>query len=208
MADSPARTDRATVGYTLRGSRYLNVTSRCTLRCAFCPKFNDEWTVQGYPLRLYGDPSIGEMVGAVGDPGAYDEIVFCGLGEPLLRPDEVIETARLLKEGGARQIRINTDGLANHSLGGDLTPRLAGIVDALSISLNAHDEESYARHCRPPFAGAHAAIIDFAHRARDHVPEVTLTAIDGLPGVDIAACERIAHDIGVGFRRRVLDVVG
>ena len=38
--------------------------------------------------------------------------------------------------------------------------------------------------------------------------EVTLTAIDGLPGVDIAACEKIARDLGVGFRRRVLGVVG
>jgi TatD DNase family protein len=38
--------------------------------------------------------------------------------------------------------------------------------------------------------------------------EVSLTAIDGLEGVDIAACEKIAESLGVGFRRRVLDVVG
>jgi TatD DNase family protein len=44
--------------------------------------------------------------------------------------------------------------------------------------------------------------------ARDFVPEITLTAIDGLPGVDIAACEKIARDLGVGFRRRVLGNVG
>ena len=44
--------------------------------------------------------------------------------------------------------------------------------------------------------------------AREFVPEITLTAIDGLPGVDIDACRKIADDLGVGFRRRVLDVVG
>ena len=44
--------------------------------------------------------------------------------------------------------------------------------------------------------------------AREFVPEITLTAIDGLPGVDIAACREIADDLGVGFRRRALDVVG
>ena len=208
MSLSSTRPARETVGYTLRGSRYLNVTSRCTLRCAFCPKFNGEWTVQGYPLRMHDDPSVEEMLEAAGDPREYRSIVFCGLGEPLLRLDAVLETARRLKEKGARQIRINTDGLVNRVQGADVTPRLAGVIDALSISLNAQDEETYARHCRPPFEGAFEAVVDFARRARAHVPEVTLTAIDGLPGVDIVACERIARDIGVGFRRRELDVVG
>ena len=35
-----------------------------------------------------------------------------------------------------------------------------------------------------------------------------MTAIDGLPGVDISACQEIADEIGVTFRRRVLDKVG
>ena len=47
-----------------------------------------------------------------------------------------------------------------------------------------------------------------SRRAHAQGIEVTLTAIDGLEGVDVAACEKIARDIGVKFRRRVLDVVG
>jgi TatD DNase family protein len=51
-------------------------------------------------------------------------------------------------------------------------------------------------------------MLDFVKCAREFVPEITLTAIDGLPGVDMAACEKIAQRLRVGFRRRVLDVVG
>ncbi|MDD3516778.1 MAG: TatD family nuclease-associated radical SAM protein [Chromatiales bacterium] len=208
MTSVPQQASRQTVGYTLNGNRYLNVTSRCTLRCAFCPKFHREWTVRGHALRLYQDPAVEEMVAAAGDPREYDAVVFCGLGEPLLRLGAVIETARRLRDKGATRIRINTDGLASLIHGEDVTPRLAGLIDALSISLNAQDAATYARHCRPTRGGSFEAVLDFARKAREHVPEVALTAIDGLEGVDIAACEAIARDLGVGFRRRVLDVVG
>jgi len=40
------------------------------------------------------------------------------------------------------------------------------------------------------------------------VPDITMTAIDGLPGVDVVACEKIAQKLGVKFRRRVLGQVG
>ncbi|MCG5525072.1 TatD family nuclease-associated radical SAM protein [Ectothiorhodospira haloalkaliphila] len=196
------------VGYTLHGRRYLNVTHRCTLRCAFCPKYNRTWDVQGYDLRLQADPTVAEMIEAVGDPVQWEAVVFCGLGEPTLRLDDILEVARDIKARGARCVRINTDGLASLVHGRDVTPEMAGCIDALSISLNAQDELTYERHCRPKLPGAHAALLDFARKARAHVPEVTLTAVDGLAGVDIAACEAIARDLGVGFRRRVLDQVG
>jgi hypothetical protein len=37
---------------------------------------------------------------------------------------------------------------------------------------------------------------------------VSASAIDGLDGVDIASCARIADRLGVQFRRRELDIVG
>lgn len=197
----------AVIAYELHGNCYLNITWRCTLRCRFCPKFHNEWTVQGYDLRLHREPGVGEIVEAVGDPRRYRQIVFCGLGESTLRLDVLLEVARRLKAGGAT-IRINTDGLANLVHGEDVTPRFAGLIDSLSISLNAQDEAVYERHCRPQQPGAWQALQDFARAARVHVPNITLTAVDGLEGVDIGACERIAADLGVGFRRRVLDEVG
>ena len=196
-----------TIAYTLHGNCYLNLTNRCTLRCRFCPKFNKTWEVQGYPLRLSAEPSVEQMVAAVGDAMRYREVVFCGLGEPTLRLEDLKETARRLKIQGAR-VRLNTDGLANRVYGRDVTPELEGLVDAVSISLNAQDEATYARHCRPPMSGAHAEVLDFVRRVKTHVPEVTLSAIDGLKRVDIDACREIAEELGVHFRRRLLDRVG
>jgi len=178
------------------------------LRCDFCPKFNHTWVVGGANLRLQQDPTVDEVLAAVGDPRGYDEIVFCGLGEPTLRLYEVVEIAAQLHQRGARRVRLNTDGLANLVYGRDVTPDLEGSVDALSISLNAQNETVYNHHCRPSLAGSYGAMLQFADRVRDFVPDVTMTAIDGLEGVDIGTCERIARDLGVKFRRRVLGAVG
>jgi TatD DNase family protein len=196
-----------TVGYTLHGNRYLNLGHRCTLRCAFCPKHNGVFTVQDYDLLLAREPTLEEVCAAVGNPADYRDIVFCGLGEPTQRLDVLLAVAARFHGQGAR-IRVNTDGLASLVHGRDVAPELSGKVDALSISLNAQDEETYVRHCRPKLPGAYAAMKAFARRAREFVPDVTVTAIDGLPGVDIAACERIAGELGVKFRRRTLDDVG
>jgi len=205
--EGTAQPPAAVIAYELHGNCYLNITWRCTLRCRFCPKFNNVWTVQGYDLRLHREPDVEEILAAVGDPRRYRQIVFCGLGESTLRLDDMLEMARRLKARGAT-IRVNTDGLANLVHGEDVTPRLAGRIDSLSISLNAQDEATYNLHCRPLEPGAWQALQDFTRAAKEHVPDITLTAVDGLQGVDIDACERIAADLGVGFRRRVLDEVG
>ncbi len=118
-----------------------------------------------------------------------------------------MDLAHRFKRRGAR-IRINTDGLASLIHGRDVTPDLEGNVDALSVSLNAQDEPTYNRHCRPMDRRAWPALLEFVRSARHYVPEITLTAIDGLPGVDIDSCRRIADTMGVSFRRRVLDQVG
>lgn len=196
------------VAYTAHGNCYLNITSRCTLRCQFCPKFNRQWVIDGVNLRLRQEPSVEEVLAAIHEPHVYDEIVFCGLGEPTLRLYEMVEIAAELQQRGARRVRLNTDGLANLVYDRDVTPDLEGPINALSISLNAQNEAVYNRHCRPTLPGSYKAVLEFADRVRDFVPDVTLTAIDGLEGVDIAACERIARDLGVKFRRRVLGNVG
>jgi TatD DNase family protein len=196
-----------TISYDLRGSRYLNVTNRCTLRCAFCPKFSGTWTVAGYDLRLPEEPNADQLIAAAGDPGACQEVVFCGLGEPTLRLYTVLEAGAELRRRGGR-VRLNTDGLANLVHGRDITPDFEDCIDAISISLNAQNEDVYNRHCRPSVPGAFEALQDFAVRAREFVPSVILTAIDGLPGVDITACRAIAERLGVGFRRRELGKVG
>lgn len=205
---SSATSSQPVVAYTAHGNCYLNITSRCTLRCRFCPKFNHQWVIDGVNLRLQKEPSVEEVLAAINEPHVYDEIVFCGLGEPTLRLYEMVEIAAELQQRGARRVRLNTDGLASLVYNRDVTPDLEGPVDAVSISLNAQNEAIYNRHCRPTLAGSYNAVLEFADRVRDFVPDVTLTAIDGLEGVDIAACEGIARNLGVKFRRRVLGAVG
>ena len=196
-----------TLAYTLHGNRYLNITYQCTLRCGFCPKFNGTWEVQGYDLRIRREPSAEEIIAAAGDPSNYNEIVFCGLGETTLRWDTMLEIAAALKAKGAR-IRLNSDGLANLVHNRDVSPEMAGLIDSLSVSMNAHNEAVYNQHCRPKLEGSYQAMLEFVSLSKQYVPDVSVTAINGLAGVNIAACADIAAGLGVKFRRRELDVVG
>jgi TatD family-associated radical SAM protein len=83
------------------------------------------------------------------------------------------------------------------------------LIDAISISLNAQDEATYNRHCKPAMDNSYPALLDFIRLVKESVPDVTLTAVDGLEGVDIEACRLIAEEeFGVKFRRRVLNNVG
>jgi TatD DNase family protein len=139
------------VSYRIRNSLYLNITNRCTNTCTFCAK-RDDYYVKGHYLKLPGEPSVEEVLAEVGDPTRYDEIVFCGFGEPLLRFADVKAIAKALKGKGAR-IRVNTDGLANLVHGRNVLPELSGLVDAISVSLNAPDADTYARICPNRYGG-------------------------------------------------------
>lgn len=195
------------LSYTIGESLYLNITDRCTLRCAFCPKFNGSHQVHDYDLTLDHRPSIDEIIASIGDPSRYREVVFCGFGEPTLRLKTLLEAARFIKSHDG-QVRVNTDGLANRVHKRNVLPEMGECIDALSISLNAQNAQVYDRHCRPQLQGSYQAVLDFMGSAPSHIDDVTATAIDGLEGVDIAACQAQCEKLGVKFRRRVLDLVG
>ena len=126
------------------------------------------------------------------------------MGESTTRLDDMLEVARRLREKGAK-LRLNTNGLGNMINGRDVAPEIAALIPVISVSLNAQDEETYNRHCRPKFSGAYASVLEFVASAKKAGADVTVTAVDGLPGVDVKACEAIANRLGVKFRRRVLD---
>jgi TatD DNase family protein len=134
-------------------------------------------------------------------------VVFCGYGEPLIRLDLVKEVAAWLKQRGVR-VRINTDGQANLVHRRNVLPELEGLVDAVSVSLNAPDAETYQRLCRSKFGeSGFQAVKDFLAAAKQHIPSVTATAV-GLPGIDLEACRKVAAGIGVEFREREYNEVG
>lgn len=196
------------IAYPIRDSLYLNITDRCTLECSFCPKHRQQGpVVHDYDLRLDHRPEVEEIIEAIGDPTEYEEIVFCGYGEPTLRLKVLLRVARWIKEHGGR-VRVNTDGLANLVHKRNVLPELAVVVDSLSVSLNAQNAEVYERHCQPALPGSWKAVLDFLTEASQRLPRVTATAIEGLEGVDIDACRQLAHERGAAFRRRELDKVG
>lgn len=189
------------IAYRLRDTLYLNLTNRCTNDCTFCLRRTRQG-VGGQNLWLTADPEPDEVLAAIGDPRPFREVVCCGFGEPLLRLEVLKSVAAALKERypGVR-VRIDTNGLANLIHGRNVVPELKGLVDALSISLNAPTAEDYARLCRPSVEGAFAGLLDFVREALKTIPEVTLTAV-AVPGVDLEACRRLAEGLGARFRVR------
>ncbi len=189
------------IAYQIRNSLYLNITNRCTNSCIFCAKFSN-FIIKGHELKLDHEPSVSEVKQAIGDPTRYAEIVFCGYGEPLLRLDLIKEISRWLKDQGV-SVRINSDGQGNLVYGRNILPELTGLVDAISISLNAPDAENYHHLCHSTFGAeqSYQAVKDFLQQAAQYIPEVIATAVT-YPGVDIAACEQVARELGVKFKAR------
>lgn len=197
----------AKIAYPIRESLYLNITNRCTNQCAFCAKFRS-YTVKGHYLELSYEPNIEDVISAVGDPARYKEVVFCGYGEPLIRLDLVKEVAKWLKSKGVK-VRVNTDGLANLVHGRNILPELKGLVDSISVSLNAENAERYVKICRPPQGEiAYDSVKNFIKEARNYIPEVQATVV-ALPGVPVERCREIAEkELGVRFRAREYNEVG
>jgi len=201
-----ADTDAA-IAYPIRDSLYLNITNRCTNACSFCARNTTDF-VKGHNLKLRRDPDLSEILSAMEGFEKYREVVFCGYGEPFLRLDIIKAVSIHVKEKGVR-VRVNTNGHALMIHKRDILPEIAGLVDALSVSLNSPYEEQYNEICRPLIGdGAYESLKEFVRRAKKYVPEVVVTAL-GMPGVDLAACRRVAEDeLGVPLRIREYDEVG
>ncbi|HEX9021659.1 MAG TPA: TatD family nuclease-associated radical SAM protein, partial [Nitrospirota bacterium] len=163
--------------------------------------------VKGHNLRLKNEPSADELIKEIGDPKRYTEIVFCGYGEPLLRLDVVKAVSAEVKRLGGK-VRIDTNGHANLIHKRNILPELAGLVDAVSVSLNAQNAELYEKLTQPKFGReAYDAVREFIREATKYIPEVTATVVSA-PEVDIDACRRIAEGLGAKYRVREYNVVG
>lgn len=191
--------------YPIGDSLYLNITNRCTNECPFCIRNQSRRFNQKYELWLDKEPTVEEIMAAIGDLTKYKQIVFCGYGEPTIRLDVIKEVAAKLKVESRKskvEIRIDTNGTANLFWGRNILPELKGLIDSISISLNAENAEVYERICRPLYGQqTYEAIIDFIREAKKYIPEVEITVVD-LPTVDKEKCREVAKDLGVKFRVR------
>ncbi|MEJ2106709.1 MAG: TatD family nuclease-associated radical SAM protein [Acidiferrobacteraceae bacterium] len=184
--------------FTQDGVRYLQITQRSNLECRFWPaKFSQLLEKRG-GRPLPREPSVNEILYAIGDPASWRDIVFGGPGEPTLRLYDFLEVARRVRERGGH-VSLETDGLANVVYQRDITPDLEGSVDQLAVFLNVHDQATYDRYFQCGFADPHSAALEFARSARAFVPKLTLVAMEGVGDVDKAACQQIADDLGVEF---------
>jgi TatD family-associated radical SAM protein len=197
---------RPSIVYWLEDNLYLNITNKCSNNCYFCLRnFRDG--VGGFNLKLEKEPTISEIISElenVLNRRNWCEIVFCGFGEPLERLDCVLEVSRWIKRhyGKIVTIRVDTNGqafLLNKGRNVVEELKMAG-VDKVSISLNAHDEETYNQVCKPVFVNAFKSVLDFIKKARELL-DVEVTAVR-IPEVDISKVGEIAKGLGVKFRVR------
>ncbi len=184
-----------TILYEAHGNLYLNITNRCTAECVFCIKRYSDG-VYGYDLRLSKEPTLSDIIKELSNVelSRYNEVVFTGLGEPLVRLDEVIEITRWLSARGM-PVRLDTIGHA-----GLMYPErnvAAELADAgmkvVSISLNAQDEKTYNELCIPKYKNAYNKMLEFAKDVSKSGIELRFTVVS-LPAVDIPKCRQIADE--------------
>jgi TatD DNase family protein len=192
--------------YPIRNSLYLNLTNRCTNCCSFCVRYQKDF-VKGHLLKLDKEPDYDEVIKSIGNPEKYDEVVFCGYGEPTLRLDLLKKIAQWLK-GKDVKVRLNTNGEGNLIHTRDIVPELVGLVDIVSISLNVDTSEKYDKICKSSFGeGVFYKVLDFIKECKKLLPKTLITVLD-LPETDLGKCEKIAEELGVELKIRHYDVVG
>jgi len=196
-----------TIVYPIRNSLYVNLTNRCTCNCVFCPRLKRPM-VQGHNLKLEQEPSFEDAAHAIDQfPHTYDELVFCGYGEPTIRFELVKDLARKFRHRFSR-IRLDTNGHGNLIHERDIVPEMAGLIDAVSVSLNAATPQEYVRINRPENGeAAFAAMQDFLKKCRAAGFEV-IASIVGFPGADVEGTEKIARSLDVKYRIRKFNDLG
>lgn len=184
---------------------YINLTNRCTNRCEFCIRYTSTG-VKDEDLWLEREPSVEEVEDALILNNFYEskEIVFCGYGEPTLRYEEMLALCRFIRENNPNaKIRVNTNGHGNQAAGMNICELFEGLIDEISISLNAPDAKRYHEICHCVYGtDGFEIMLDFAKEAKKYVPSVVLSVVDVISKEDIAACRQIADQIGVKFRVR------
>jgi|SRR5690554_9458 len=187
--------------YKLGKSLYVNVTNRCDADCVFCRR-KEEPIIEGYNLGMKKseEPPAEKYIEEIGDPKAYKEIVFCGYGEPTIRWDVVKTIAKYVKENGGKT-RLDTNGHGNHINKRDITPEMKGVIDTISISLNAADAATYSEIMRVE-KNMFNEMIMFAKSAKQYVDKVVMSVVS-IDEVEIEkARDVVENKIGAEFRVR------
>lgn len=194
----------ADILYTYKNQVYANITNKCDCSCKFCIRSHRDSVGEAENLWHKKEPALEEIKRAIDefDFQGYDELVFCGYGEPTCALENLIESAAYVKEKYKIKIRLNTNGLANLYHKRNVVPELAKVIDSISISLNAPTAEKYQEVTRPQFENAFPAMLEFASLAQAAFEHTQLSIVDVLPEEEIKECQKIADDRGIFLKIR------
>ena len=194
-----------TIFYPIGESLYVNLTNKCPCRCVFCVREEHETVGNNNSLWLDHDPSMEEIKADLErfNLADYKEIVFCGFGEPMMRMDDLIETAKYIKSKKDIKTRINTNGLGDLIHEKNTAECIKDCIDSVSISLNAPDKESYCRVTRPKFGEkSFDAMLKFAEECRDCGINIAFSVVDEITPEEIEKSRELAESLGVKLRVR------
>ena len=195
-----------TLTYRLGNALYINLTNKCTNACSFCIRLGGDTVGDSGSLWLEREPDKEEVLADIfrRDLSEFQELVFCGYGEPMMRLDDLVWIAAQVKRKAPNlPIRVNTNGQAELFYGPDAASRLQGVVDAVSISLNAPDEERYLEVTSPIFGpGSFQSMLEFALDCKRFVPNVLFTVVDVISPQEIERCRALAQEMDIPLRVR------
>lgn len=195
-----------TIVYEVHDGLYVNLTNRCPCACTFCLRQTMDSVGNSGGLWLEHEPSVQEVKQAMMamDMSQYSEVVFCGFGEPTERLDALLEVAAFVKQEYNLPIRINTNGLGDLVNGEPTAPKLRGLIDTVSVSLNTPDAEKFLKLTRSKFGEkSFDAMIDFAKSCVGIVPKVVMTTVETtISKEEEEECRAICEKIGAIYRIR------
>lgn len=195
-----------TITYPVKNNIYVNLTNRCPCACTFCLRQNGEGIFGSDPLWLEREPTVQEVKDSLDtwDLSKYGEVVFCGYGEPTERLEDLLEIAAYIKKKADIPIRINTNGLSDLIHQKQTAPLLKGLIDTVSISLNAQNAEEYLTLTRSKFGiQSYDAMLQFTKACTQYVPHVVMTVVDVVTTPEEQEkCREICESVGATLRIR------
>lgn len=194
-----------TIFYKFEGKMYINITNGCPCRCIFCIRNNADSIRDNDSLWLEHEPTFEEITAAFDafDKTGMTDAVFCGYGEPMVRADMVVRVAEYIKQNSDMRIRLNSNGLVKLIHPDFDLNSLKGLIDSVSVSLNAPDAVRYNEVTRPSFGEkSFDVMLDFAKQMKQICGNVGFTVVDVITEEETDRCRRLAEELGIPLRVR------